>query len=65
MLSRRGNEPLYAPDIKFNRDIGRWAGQKFHAKTGAPLSDSEYELHVREALPNAEDKAALAGHFAQ
>ncbi len=54
-----GNEPLYAPDIRFNRDIGRWAGQKFHAKTGEQLSDAEYESHVRQMLPNAEDKASL------
>lgn len=54
-----GNEPLYAPHIKFNRAIGRWAGQKFHAKTGAPLSDSEYAEHVKDHLPNEEDKKVL------
>jgi len=54
-----GNEPLYAPHIKFNRAIGRWAGQKFHCKTGEPMSDREYEQHVREALPNEEDKKIL------
>ena len=54
-----GNEPLYAPHIKFNRAIGRWAGQKFHAKTGEQLSDSEYESHVKDMLPNDEDKKVL------
>ena len=54
-----GNEPLYAPHIKFNRTIGRWAGQKFHAKTGEQLSDSEYASHVKDMLPNDEDKKVL------
>jgi benzoyl-CoA 2,3-epoxidase subunit B len=54
-----GEEPLYAPDIKFNRDIGRWAGQKFHAKTGEPLGDREYEQHLKDYLPSAEDKKLL------
>ena len=54
-----GEEPLYAPDIKFNRDIGRWAGQKFHAKTGEPLGDREYEQHLKDYLPSPEDKKLL------
>jgi len=54
-----GSEPLYAPNIKFNRDIGRWAGQKFHAKTGEPLGDREYEQHLKEYLPTPEDKKLL------
>jgi benzoyl-CoA 2,3-epoxidase subunit B len=54
-----GNEPLYAPHIKFNRAIGRWAGQKFHAKSGEQLSDSEYQTHVKDMLPNEEDKKVL------
>jgi benzoyl-CoA 2,3-epoxidase subunit B len=54
-----GNEPLYAPHIKFNRAIGRWAGQKFHAKSGEQLSDSEYETHAKDMLPNEEDKKVL------
>jgi len=54
-----GSGPLYAPNIKFNRDIGRWAGQKFHAKTGEPLGDREYEQHLKEYLPTPEDKKLL------
>jgi 1,2-phenylacetyl-CoA epoxidase catalytic subunit len=52
-------EPLYAPDIKFNRAIGKYAGQKFHAKTGEQLGDREYEQHLMEMTPNAEDKKLL------
>ena len=54
-----GDEALYAPDIKFNRMIGRYASQKFHCKTGEPLSDREYEEHFKEAMPSAEDKKLL------
>src|SRR4051794_1741583 len=54
-----GNDPLYAPHIKFNRAIGKWKEQKFHAKTGEPMSDSEYAAHVKDVLPNEEDKKML------
>jgi benzoyl-CoA 2,3-dioxygenase component B len=54
-----GEEPLYAPDIKFNRFIGRWANKKFHAKTGEELDDAAYEQHLQEYLPSAADKQLL------
>jgi hypothetical protein len=54
-----GSPELYAPDIKFNRNIGKWVGQKFHAKTGEPLEDKAYEEHLKEVLPSAEDKKLL------
>jgi hypothetical protein len=50
---------LYAPDIKFNRAIGRWAGQKFHAQTGEGLDDRSYEEHLNEVMPSAADKKLL------
>jgi benzoyl-CoA 2,3-dioxygenase component B len=56
---KTGSEPLYAPDIKFNRAIGKYAGQKFHAKTGEPLGDREYEQHKWEVTPNDDDKKML------
>jgi benzoyl-CoA 2,3-epoxidase subunit B len=54
-----GVDPLYAPDIKFNRTIGRWAGLKFDPKTGEPVDDKAYEQQVSEWLPNEKDKAVL------
>jgi benzoyl-CoA 2,3-dioxygenase component B len=54
-----GESKLYAPDIKFNRNIGRWAGQKFHAQTGEPLDDKAYTEHVEEYMPTAKDKQLL------
>jgi hypothetical protein len=56
----KGNQPkLYAPDIKFNREIGRWKAQKFHAQTGELLDDRAYEEHLKENMPSAEDKKLL------
>ena len=56
---KAGQPKLYAPHIKFNREIGRWAGQKFHAQTGEPLDDRAYEEHVKEYMPSAADKKLL------
>ena len=54
-----GEPNLYAPHIKFNRAIGRWAGQKFHAQTGEPLDEKAYEAHLQEYMPSADDKKLL------
>jgi benzoyl-CoA 2,3-epoxidase subunit B len=54
-----GVEPLYAPDIKFNRAIGRWAGQKFYPKSGEPVEDKAYAQQLNEFLPTAADKQLL------
>ena len=54
-----GEPKLYAPNIKFNRNIGRWAGQKFHAQTGEAVDDKGYEQHVKDFMPSAEDKKLL------
>jgi len=54
-----GQPKLYAPHIQFNRAIGRWAGQKFHAETGEGLDASSYEQHLKEYLPGTEDKKLL------
>jgi hypothetical protein len=54
-----GEPKLYAPDIKFNRAIGKWAGQKFHPQTGEPLDDKAYEQQLGDFLPSAEDKKLL------
>jgi benzoyl-CoA 2,3-dioxygenase component B len=54
-----GQPKLYAPHIKFNRNIGRWAGQKFHAETGEALEDRAYEQHLKQYMPSAADKKLL------
>ena len=54
-----GEKKLYTPDIHFNRNIGRWAGQKYHCETGEPLDGRSYEQHCEENLPSAKDKELL------
>ncbi|MGC1535718.1 MAG: hypothetical protein WA795_07395, partial [Candidatus Sulfotelmatobacter sp.] len=54
-----GQPKLYAPQIKFNREIGRWARQKFHAQTGEELDDRAYDQHLKDYMPSAEDKKLL------
>src|SRR3954463_4400616 len=54
-----GEPKLYAPDIKFNRMIGRWANQKYHPETGERLEDKEYDQQLPDFLPSAEDKKLL------
>ena len=51
-----GEKQFYTPDIRFNRNIGRWAGMKHHCETGEPLDDCSYEQHCEENLPSAKDK---------
>jgi benzoyl-CoA 2,3-dioxygenase component B len=54
-----GETKLYCPDIKFNRAIGKWAGQKFHPQTGQPVEEKEYAQTLAEWLPQAADKKLL------
>ncbi len=54
-----GEARLYAPDIKFNRAIGRWAGQKVHPQSGEILDDKAYEQGLGDFLPADEDKKLL------
>src|SRR5581483_11736192 len=50
---------LYAPHIKFNRAIGRWAGQMLHPQTGEPMEEKEYKQQLDSFLPTAADKKLL------
>jgi benzoyl-CoA 2,3-dioxygenase component B len=56
---REGEPQLYAPDIKFNRAIGKWAGERFHAQSGEPLDDKAYEVHLKDFMPSDADKKLL------
>ena len=58
-MLKPGEPKLYAPDIKFNRAIGRWTGQKFHPQTGEQLDDKAYEQQLADFLPRAADKKLL------
>jgi benzoyl-CoA 2,3-dioxygenase component B len=55
-----GEKKLYAPHIKFNRAIGKWANQYFHPETGEPVEEKEYKQRVAsEWLPGPADKQLL------
>ncbi|MGH9790992.1 MAG: hypothetical protein ACRD5W_07265, partial [Candidatus Acidiferrales bacterium] len=49
-----GQPTLYVPDEKFNRHIGEFANKPYSV-TGELLSPAEYERHLIEMLPQAED----------
>jgi benzoyl-CoA 2,3-dioxygenase component B len=55
-----GTPPLTAPDLRFHRAIGEFA-DKTYSVTGEPLTAEEYEKHVAENLPGAEEKKFVAG----
>ena len=41
-----GHRAAARTNIKFNRAIGRWAGQKFMAETGEPMDDKAYQQQL-------------------
>ncbi|HTD25034.1 MAG TPA: Phenylacetic acid catabolic protein [Terriglobales bacterium] len=56
---KSGQPELYTPDIKFNRHIGRYAGMKFHSRTGEPLDEKSYQEHSEECMPGPKDRKLL------
>lgn len=56
---KSGAEPLYCPNIKFNRNIGQWKGQYFHPQTGEPVEEKEYKQQLDTWLPTADDHKLL------
>lgn len=49
-----GQTKLYVPDLKFNRQIGEFAGQPYSVH-GELLGEREYAAHRAEVLPSAAD----------
>ncbi len=61
-LIPEGQPKLRAPDMKFNRQIGDYAGQ-LYSVDGNPLSESEFQRHRAEVLPGPEDRKVLEPIF--
>ena len=61
-LIPEGERKLCAPDMKFNRQIGDYAG-KMYSVGGDPLSEAEYQKHLAEVLPGPEDQKILEPIF--
>jgi benzoyl-CoA 2,3-epoxidase subunit B len=53
-----GAPALTAPDLKFHRGIGEFAGQTYSV-TGEKLSPEQYEKHLEEVLPNESEKTFI------
>ena len=54
-LLPKGVSPLVAPDMKFHRSIGEYAGQTWSVR-GELLTPEAYAKHEAEVLPNEEEK---------
>jgi benzoyl-CoA 2,3-dioxygenase component B len=50
-----GTPALAVPDLRFNRQIGEFAGRRFSVD-GRPLDGPEYAHHLTEALPSEADR---------
>ena len=61
-LTPQGRPKLRAPDPKFNRQIGDYAG-KTYGVDGNLLSEAEYQNHLKKVLPGPEDFKALEHIF--
>ncbi len=57
-----GDEKLYMPDIRFNRQIGEFAGKRYSVD-GSVLDSDLYEQHLKDVLPGEEDEKLLAELF--
>ncbi|MEP6800535.1 MAG: Phenylacetic acid catabolic protein [Acidobacteriota bacterium] len=50
-----GTDPIVAPDMKFHRSIGEFAGEPYSLR-GERMSPETYAKHAAEVLPNEEEK---------
>jgi benzoyl-CoA 2,3-dioxygenase component B len=57
-----GEEKIYTADIRFNRQIGEFAGKPYSVD-GRLLDRDEHERHLKEVLPNDNDEKELAEIF--
>jgi benzoyl-CoA 2,3-dioxygenase component B len=53
---------IYMPDVRFNRQIGEYAGKHF-AIDGRELTNTEWEAYAPTVLPTQEDDARLKEYF--
>jgi benzoyl-CoA 2,3-dioxygenase component B len=53
---------LYAPNIKFNRQIGEYAGKTFSVD-GSLLTPEEYPRYLETVLPSGQDQQILQSLF--
>lgn len=61
-LIPNGLTKLYAPDVRFNRQIGDYEGKTYSVE-GNLLTPDEYGRHLKQALPGADDHHTLQSIF--
>ena len=54
-----GAAPIVAPDMKYHRAIGEFAGKSYSVR-GEPLSPEDYEKHLAETLPSPDEQRFIA-----
>ena len=54
-----GALPIAAPDMKFHRSIGEFAGKTYSVR-GEPLSAQDYAKHLAETLPTPDEQKHIA-----
>ena len=57
-----GQQKINVPDMKFNRQIGEYAGKCFDTH-GNPMTKEEFEAYLPTVLPTDKDRAILADVF--
>ena len=60
-LIPEGKPKLRAPDMKFNRQIGDYAGKRYTVDglDATALTEAEYQTHLAQVLPGPEDQKIL------
>jgi benzoyl-CoA 2,3-epoxidase subunit B len=53
---------IVVPDLKFNRQIGEYAGKYYNLK-GEPMTAEEYKKYLPSVMPSRQDEEALASIF--
>lgn len=61
-LIPKGKPKLRAPDMKFNREIGDYAGRRYSV-SGEPLTEAQFAAHLEQVLPGPQDKKILEPIF--
>ena len=63
-VRKEGEPDLFIPSDKFNRGIGRYAGEKYTIKGEKFIgNDEDYESYLISVLPTEEDEAKLMNDY--
>jgi hypothetical protein len=65
-VRKKGEPDLYVPSDKFNREIGKYAGQRYTVH-GEPFEGDEaaWEEYLIEVMPSDEEEERLVNEYMQ